>query len=400
MPDSASLEDITPFQVAHAYWKDLPLAEREWKQVAVKLGLPLKNNRKADIRVFNKLGRMARRWEEDGLVRHVVLRKGSEAAGRPERSPEIEEELRQRFALRHAVVVETKAIDVADEYERDNEIHKLLGNWGGRILNVCIRGEADVIGTGGGRGPYYTVRDCQFNRHVDYPRKVVSLTGRISAMDWGPQARAFLDADRVAGELANNLAIREVVRLGLDITPPGERNKYTIPTGEVTFAICGVGSWAGGHRLLNYEEFRELEPVRKELAQLKELVMRLEAKRKRPGSVPHHWVGDLCNQLFVCNPDDFPGPLSKEDLKIIHNDLEPLVQKLNAKFLSPRLEDMRDICRRGGVMAVCGGNHKVDALRHLLRRPEPVISHLVTDSSCAERILALEKAAEGTAGSL
>jgi DNA-binding transcriptional regulator LsrR (DeoR family) len=68
--------------------------------------------------------------------------------------------------------------------------------------------------------------------------------------------------------------------------------------------------------------------------------------------------------------------------------LTELVDKLNDRFLSPTLDQMRDICRRGGVLAVCGGRHKISAIRHLLSIDQPVISHLVTDHSTATALIA------------
>lgn len=390
---SKRLKDVTAYEAANMYWKELDVASRDWRRAARKLGLDVsppeteKRRTERDVPILNHLGRLVRRWEEKGLVRHVVLKEGSEAAERLERVPQLEEELRRLFPLRHTVVCDISHLTDVDDRVREDTIHQRLGEWGGRILNVCLRGDDEVLGTGGGRGPHYTVLACRFRRGVDYPKKVVSLTGRISATDWAHKSNITLDADQVAGHLAGHLNARELVRLRSDIVPGTDRPE--IPTHTVTFALTGVGSLAGGHRLLNFEECVELAPIRDELGKLRKLLAKIEGSRTRKGRPVNHWVGDLCNYLFVCEPPTQARRTTRKDIQDLHD----LIGLLNTKLLSPKLDQMRDICRRGGVMAVCGGRHKTIPIWHLLRRPEPVISHLITDSTTAEQICALEKAA-------
>jgi len=372
------------YRAAYIFWKQLSVEDRKLKRVARELGIVLPKSPDKAVAILNRLSRQIRRWEKRGFVRHSVLRAKSEAANRPERVPDLEQELRQRFPLRHVVVCDVSRIAESDPYRRDDEVHQSLGKWGGRILNVCLRGDSEVVGTGGGRGPYYSALACQFNDRVDYPRKVISLTGRINAKDWAPEATSYLDADRVAAELAGNLRIREVLQAGSDIA--ARTKGPAIPCEQVTFALIGVGALAGGHRLLNYKEYQELAPIREELSRLSELIQQIEGRPKKSTDQPvNHWVGDLCNRLFVCEPPGAPRATRKAK-----HELMELVERLNEKLLSPKLNDIRDICRRGAVMAVCGGRHKAMPIWHLLKQGEPVVSHLIVDKPCCEQILSIE----------
>jgi len=392
-----------PYEVAKTYWKDLKPEEREWQNVAERLGLALPKHPKGEAQkrkkvvALNKLGRLARRWEERRLVRHTVLKEHSHAAARAERAPDLEEALLHRFRLRHAVVVDTSPInyspdDKGYDPKHDDEDHRALGVWGGRILNVCLRGKGDVIGTGGGRGAFYTVRSCIHNK-ADYPKQVVSLTGNINASDWSPDSDANLDADKVAGLLTISLEIDEpVLRVGCGIVK--SETEASISTHRITFAVTGIGALAGGHRLLHFERSLELAEVRDKLQELRERVQRLENKFKRRygdnslADVPHHWVGDLCNQLFLCYPLEFErsSPQIKEEAE----KLKTLVNDLNKRFRTPDFEQIHKICENGGVLAVCGGRHKVYATHWLLTRDRPHISHLITNKWTAEKILQLD----------
>jgi hypothetical protein len=337
----------------------------------------------------------------EGLVRHIVLREGAESAGRADRAYDLEESLRRSFPLRHVVVVDTEigsgeASQGRDD-EADDDAHLRLGRWGGRIANVCLRGDGDVIGTGGGRGPLYTVRNLQNNR-ADYPGVVVSLTGKISATAW--RGAPFLDADVVAREFASVLPVKECRLIDKDIIlPAGQPNP--IDTSSINFAIIGVGALGGGHRLVRFKEPRELEPVNSELRRLNATAKSLDKKISVVNELGaelefhHHWVGDICNRLFVCDAS-YLHLTTAEKKKL--EELKELVAKLNNRFLSPKFEQIRDICRKGGVLAVCGGKHKVSPLLHLLRRVPPVISHLITDKWSAERIVGLENQIKGASG--
>ena len=100
-------------------------------------------------------------------------------------------------------------------------------------------------------------------------------------------------------------------------------------------------------------------------------------------------MGDVCNQLFLCEHSDYPPRVSKRIKKNpdLVKELKELIQKLNDRFLSPKIESMQDICRRGIVLAVCGGRHKVAAIKHILKQRPAVITHLVTDKWSAGEIL-------------
>jgi DNA-binding transcriptional regulator LsrR (DeoR family) len=132
--------DLTPFDVARVYWS-LPVASRQWAEVARRLG-----GRPTDKILQNRLGRLARQWEEQGLVRHFVLSEPSPFDYLP-RVPELENQLRQHFPLRDAVVVDVSVLrpgpdaplDRAEHDRHDNQVHEALGAWAARVFMSLMR---------------------------------------------------------------------------------------------------------------------------------------------------------------------------------------------------------------------------------------------------------------------
>jgi DNA-binding transcriptional regulator LsrR (DeoR family) len=383
------VSDLTPFDVARAYWS-LPPATRQWAEVARRLGRD-----PADKILQNRLGRLARQWEEQGLVRHIVLSEPSPLDYLP-RVPELENQLRQRFPLRDAVVVDVSVLrpgpdapmDRAEHDRHDNQVHEALGAWAARVFMSLMR-PGDVLGVGGGRGPYYAVRNCRFRGGLDHPQVVVSLSGQMSANVWGEVARlevASMDADQVASRLGGEVGAKDVIRVNAPIASarPRGRKGARIRIASVTLALIGIGALAGGHRLRHYEQSQELESVRSLLKSLCQRAQALDADWGEEDGVQRHWVADLCNHLFLTTSGSADW---KKVGKADRTEMERAVRELNSRFLSPEPADFVEVCRRGGVVAVAGGRHKVTAVSHVLRQSPPWVSHLVTDNYIAHQVL-------------
>jgi hypothetical protein len=242
----------------------------------------------------------------------------------------------------------------------------------------------DVVGVGSGRGPYYTADACTIPpTSAFYPEEVVALTGKMTAHYWGKRVlRAdkvrSLDADFVASLLVTGLGVNRPPRL---VNRPITGGSAIDPDG-VTIALIGIGALAGGHRLRQFGASDELKPVAGDLGRLKHFAEKADPHGGRSGQFPH-WIGDVCNFLFVI--DD---PLGPDRLEVgLRNELTELVVSLNSRFVNTRPESLTEICRNGAVIAVAGGPHKVTAIAHVLRQKQPWITHLVTDDVTARHLL-------------
>lgn len=213
----------------------------------------------------------------------------------------------------------------------------------------------------------------------------------MSANVWGGDGAklsvASMDADQVASLLGGELGATSVIRTNASIASPQRRGKakLKIPTEAVALALVGIGALAGGHRLRHYEQSEELQGVKSLLKELCDQADVLDPRPSGEGGVSHHWVADLCNHLFIATSG--PHDWKKEVRRANRKELEWTVNKLNSQFLSPRPQDFVNICRRGSVVAVAGGRHKVAAVYHVLRQRPPWITHLVTDNYVGRSIL-------------
>jgi DNA-binding transcriptional regulator LsrR (DeoR family) len=387
------LADFSPFQVATMYW-NLPAERRCWGEVAEKLGLS-----RNDKVLQNRLGRMARQWEELGHVRHTVLNEGGATHYFP-RVPLLEDELRRRFPLRQAVVVDTAGVRMPlDSNSRkagadgETALHEALGLWASRVMLSLMRKD-DVIGVGGGRGPFFAIKNCRFRHGLEHPHSVHSLSGSISANIWEGDEQelevAFMDADPIASRLGGQLAARHVqlTNRSIAIDRPADRKmvrSFVDSVKKVTLAIVGIGALSGGHRLLQLRNNEGLEDIVKLLERLKNKAMALDIPGTKPGEVPHHWVADLCCHLFVATA-------APSQLKAIRSaelrDLEKQLDQVNSHLLCPKPEHLAAVCSDGAIIGIGGGRHKVAAVQHVLTQKPPWISHLVTDSFVASQIVA------------
>ncbi|HEX3151397.1 MAG TPA: hypothetical protein VHR66_25185 [Gemmataceae bacterium] len=188
-----------------------------------------------------------------------------------------------------------------------------------------------------------------------------------------------LDADSIASLLKSALGTTAAPRyVNGPITQPNKR----VNVSDVTVALIGIGALAGEHRLLRFEGFSELDSVQKELFALRKLVTDTDPPAEGPGPF-HHWVGDVCNSLFVVD-----RALDGSTLKpAIALRLKGLVQKLNEKMVLTTPTKLAQICQKGVVLAIAGGRHKAAAVAHVLAQRPPWITHLVIDEHVGRHLL-------------
>lgn len=385
------LSELDPFRVARCFWS-LPIHERTYRHLAELLGEDGRSKA-----VLNRLGRLLNRWEERGRVQHVVL---PEAQGRSvllPRNQGLEDQLRHFFGLRGAVVVDVSGLEPAADPQADpgawlrydDLVHKHLGAWARRLLMGLLR-PSDVLGTGGGRGPYYTARDCGIpSVGLRYPRQVASLTGQMTTRLWAEDsghddqaAPRSLDADAIASYLAYALDTAAPPRR-LDRSILQKEGDPPLRTDDVTIALIGIGVLAGRHRLVTYADGEDLHAIAAELERFNRLVRGLDPAVRGRGPF-HHRVGDGCNHLFVVDRH------GRSALTAGNRDrVGRAVRWLNETFLNTSPEALENICRRGVVLAVAGGPHKAAAVAHVLwkGRSSPWITHLVTDQVVARSVL-------------
>ena len=385
MPKDVSKLD--PAEVVAAYYA-LPLSQRGYKELAAHFGVP------ATKRNTNRFSIMVRDLEKRGLVHHEVLRDKTDFLPR---NPQLEDDLRRRFALRQAVVVDTSSLGTAsaalsqrpDQWARDDdEIHERLGTWAGRLLSSCLR-SGDTIATGGGRGPYFAVLKTNVCAAHRYSGDIVPLTGQISARAWNRgeskgETPPYLDADNVASQLHGKLGTSGRLR---SLNCPIIALPNPPETEDIDVAVFGIGALGAGHRLRDYEPLDDIKSVHTLLRDINTLAAAMERKAAHQGVPYYHPVGDVCNYYFLVEDGRFHPP-AKEWLK-----LEGKIKELNAAFKSATPESLGRITKEGMVMAVAGGPHKAFTIRHVLRRSRERtwITHLVTDHATARWILAKEK---------
>ena len=372
--------------VAIAYYNQ-PLRERCFKKLCKQFGLPDTDASS------NRLARLVRDLEERGLIRHEVLRENAEFLPR---NPRLEDELRYKFDLRQAVVMDISSLGLPkspphehlDHWARyDDEIHDRLGAWGGRLLTSCIR-SGDTIATGGGRGPHFTVAKSNISTGQRYSGNILPLTGQITARAWnhstaGSHSQMHLDADHVASQLYSKLGTRG--RLGLLHRPITEL-RHAPRTEQVDVAIFGIGALGGGHRFKHFQNLEDVRSVHGLLQDINTLAEGIERKAVRQGVPFYHPVGDVCNYYFLVEGED--GERLGKDWQA----LEGKIRQLNKAFKSATPESLGRIAREGMVLAVAGGPHKAFTIRHVLRnsREGTWITHLVTDQTTAQWILEKE----------
>ena len=383
--------------LAETFYNVLEPGSRKYMAVAKKLGIQVPHDANGRRALENRIGRKIRRLEELGRVRHIILPSDARNSY-PPLLPELEDHIREIYGLRDVVVVDVTRVEkneTLSDFDRDDQIHQLLGMWGARVLVSQIRPD-DVVGIGSGRGVACSAEHCQ-SHTVHKPRAVVSLTGSFPIM--GPWAsdsdEVNLNSDAIIGSLSSKLGSAVPFPVGARI----QRRKHDEDAlrrleknqDDATLALIGIGALGGGHRLIKYPPDKlaaELEEAREAIVSLRRVVANADTKELPLGG---HWIGDISNYLFMVEGGDSGNDMSC--------DLQQAVAQINEQFLSTPPEVFQRICERNGaVIAVAGGAHKTSAIRHVIaaqRRGErgdkkPWITHLITDSSVARKLLEMD----------
>jgi DNA-binding transcriptional regulator LsrR (DeoR family) len=386
--------NINPYEVVSYYYRELAPEQRTQDNVAdyFKIGV-------------HRVGRIIREWENKGCVVHVVLKDNRDAFLLP-RCPELEIAMRQAFKLRQAVVVNTYTLERTKRREerekgdsltqakwgQDDELHKRLGAWAARMVASCLR-PADVIGVGGGRGPYDTVEACDELRPGQATRYALagySLTGSFGVTRW-QRSSECCDADDVLRSLAGTFGNVDEHYARCSICGPDwacRQDAWERPN----VAIVGIGALGGGHRLVHASDYENLKHHG-----AVELVNRILEACKRLTPEPErgmfqHLVGDVCNWYFVV--EELAHKLADQHESL--GNLKEAIDQLNGMFMNTGPDALKGMAKRGMVIAVAGGHHKGAALWHVLRQNknesgERVLTHLVTDDHTAEYVLRMEE---------
>ena len=381
------MQNLDPKAVARAYYA-LPFHDRSFKSLTDQFSQP------GQPVSANRLSSVVRDLEESGRIRHEVLDPDIEFLPR---CPQMEDELRHRFGVRQAVVVDTASVVLPrdtqaeaplDWAKYDDTLHTRLGAWGGRLIASNLR-PGDVIATGGGRGPFYAVTKTRMSINQRYFGDIQPLTGQICARVWSHDGAnvdvpPFLDADNVAATIHGRIGSRGRLR---SINRPITALKQTPRTNDVDVAIFGIGALGGGHRLCEHRHLADVRSVNSLLCDINELARKIENNQTHAGPPFFHPVGDVCNCYFMVEPEN------GEDQRPEWRELAAKLQQLNKAFKSATPEALGKIARSGFVLAVAGGPHKAYAIRHVLRknREKTLLTHLVTDQETARWILNKEK---------
>ena len=156
--------------------------------------------------------------------------------------------------------------------------------------------------------------------------------------------------------------------------------------------MTGVGALAGGHRLKQVANRPELDTVKGIIDKLNKLAEEVDPAEEE-GRPFHHWIADVCNYYFVVG-DMYAGGAAGLN-KDKRAEIESYIDQLNERLVKTPPHVLSEICKKGAVIAVAGGPHKVSAIRHVLsqqnrqqnRQQDPWVSHLVTDSDTAKALV-------------
>ncbi len=322
----------------------------------------------------------------------------------------INEQLRNTFGLRRAVVVEDNELSESfpeghpgRQFQNDttDKLHAHLADRAAEDLRETYLQSGDHVAVGTGRGVALTAKYFGY-RYLNAPLTqkletltISPLTGFLSATLWGVSA-SECDASTAALDLAkgcwscktNNLPLSvsldadkrsRIPRLQrfLQHDSPLALEQWVKPTGP-KIAIVGVGSLVGGHRMLH-------RPAPPEIAAVAELIDALIDYIAQDGNpLP---IGDLCNHLFVVRPDLLGKPFNTFTLETA----EAKIKVINDLLITAKKEHFQQECLEK-VLLVAGGEEKAPTLWYVLTQLE--FAHkviLYTDSACAKQLMLLPR---------
>ena len=343
-------------------------------------------------RVSNAVNKLVAGFQKQGLIRVRLIEPDGDLT---ELEPSLGDRIRQKFGLRDVWVVNMDRIRAqrkSDEEEEDDLVHAGLGNWASRMLSTLIR-EDDVIGVGSGRALLNVGRAFKSVYRFHGCKAVCALTGNMNVGVWRDTGTTrTVDADDNAKDLhvalqSGGVASLKVLDAAITEKNPTTEAKLSEIHMMTKIAVVGIGALASSHQLrkslLKEKIAPELAGVEAELRFLDEFAMNydnVDGSDHRT-QAHNHFVLDVCNWLFINNRLDTtkvdPAELTR---------LRAVVEAVNERFLNTPPQILADVCERGAVIAVAGGQHKAGAIASVLleNRPggrwqRPFISHLVTD---------------------
>jgi len=326
------------------------------------------------------------------------------------RRHDLEEALKHRY---HQTLMEAVVADIERDPGRDDDLSNYIHEQLGHALATYIDETAhlirsgDVIGLGSGRGVRNVVSVLtELQRppalKVDEVT-LVSLTGSLYAgtAEEPKKARSELlfDADTHVALLSQYFSGLVHTRPILQriAHPKSERQALLAKTWlgpdqyklhRPNVVVAGVGTLGPGHRfwqeIKNAHPSLYLDPVRKPLKQLVDHVEQLAARNRGLEYCP---VADICNRLFLVRP---PRALGDEDMRIIDEDIDGLIDEINACLLTVTKTQLSEA---GKILLVAGTPRKVQAIHALLNHRIAKIHVLCTDVEAAKLLLRLPKEA-------
>jgi DNA-binding transcriptional regulator LsrR (DeoR family) len=307
----------------------------------------------------------------------------------PERVPDLEQRLRDRFKLRAAVVirpsVEAAAARTPDE--ENDMVHRQIGLAAASFISQgAIFREGDRIAVSSGRPCYYTAHFL-----ADGPRsklrsiELISMSGNLKPRLLAAQPSLYMNADYNTQELArwfdNECSARYVKRHAV---PHGNvralRQTNEALSGAaweqgVDIAIFGVGILRRGHYYHSVAQSKkdpDIEPIQKQLTMLRLLCDRFSRKDYCP-------VADVAHHLIFIKPSD-PKWVPQEK----QEQIQRLIKSVNDKTLTIGAKHLSKI--RGGIL-LAGTVRKAAAVRHFLQAP--YVRYLCTDVQLAAHVLCM-----------
>ncbi len=365
---------------------------------------PLKELKDKYDRNLSVLTRAVQRAFKDGLVQVTSVKTLAE----PQRMPSIERELKRRFHLESAIVIDplvnrpkepfgaTSQQDVTPLF--GDHVHEQLGR---TVADAVATGplfrDADRIGLGSGRAVYHVVRRLAETATVRARNvELVSLAGVLYARHHAEaeQPKVLVDADAHVQILAscfrqpkirtvshplvysNKVELQAVRKFGQPWKAENTGKSGKIKPVGLNLAIVGVGVLQPGHRMHQWitagERDERLDAIRAPLKTLIDLCAKYSST-----SAYYCPVGDVCNYLHYFKPPK-GVPISARHVATITTHIE----QINKRLLAIDRNGLKNI---QALVLVAGTVRKAWAIRTVLANY--AVRLLCTDKETAVTML-------------
>jgi len=324
------------------------------------------------------------RWH-DRAFREGLVRVCKTTHRQHRRVQSLEEELKSRYRLAAAVVVDMPSTASSDD------VHQALGRVASQLEILAIRAR-EVIGVGPGRGIHHLIAGLIEHGPISAEQvKAVSLCGTLFAGGVAQSWNLCVDAD------VNVASLGPAFESPVDAEPVSypllQRRAADAPPWagvQLTQTWCGLGivqesrDGLRGHRLwelASQEESalgvpstlrRTLDSIRRMLHQIAECA----------GEVPYAPVAEVAYHFFLVPP---PANLHERIPTHLLHALDRALMRLTSSIATAPGRLLREAQL---AVLVAGTASKADAIRHSLESGVPAKFHVViTDRTAAGRIL-------------